>query len=107
MIPVTDARGNVTHAEGRVGSSDEQAYLTVMIDGVKHFFDVDAAVALTTTFTQLPPGATERRALAKSVSRSYAAFRPPSADVNVAATSNDGALWSWADDVEAEEADGS
>ena len=76
-IPVTDAQGKVTYAEGRVGSYDEQAYLTVMIEGVKHFFALDAAVVLTTAFTHVPPGAAERRALAKSASRSYNAYRPP------------------------------
>ena len=77
MIPVTDESGAVYHAEGHVGTLDESAYLTVMIDGAKHFFVLDSATERTTAFTHFPPGAAERRALAKQgVSGSYNKLRP-------------------------------
>ena len=75
MIPVTDKTGKVHHVDGIVGTSDERHYLTVMIEGRKHFFALDAAVEMTSTFTHSAPGTDERRCIAKQgVSQSYDAF---------------------------------
>lgn len=104
MIPVTDDSGTV-YAEGQVGTLDESNYLTVMIDGVKHFFVLDAATEKTTAFTQFPPGAAERRRLAQQgVSRSYMKFRPPRSEEEeeeeeVEQGRQSGRMVSWADDV--------
>ena len=99
MIPVTDESGAVYHAEGNVGTLDESAYLTVMIDGAKHFFLLDPATERTTAFTRFPPGAAERRALAKQgVSGSYIKFRPRRTEQEEEDTRSERVV-SWADEV--------
>lgn len=107
-ILLTNKSGGQEHHDGagRVGTADEAGYLTVMIEGIKHFFRLDPDVALTTDFTQLPPGAQSRRAAAAAydgaVSRTYkeylAARQRRNASTTTSAAKRPG-LWRWADDV--------
>jgi len=69
----TERDGSTRVGEGLRGTRDECQYLTVMIDGTKHFFALNPVVAQTTDFTRHRPGAAERRCLAFEASPSYGA----------------------------------